>query len=232
MFDHKTTFYALDFDRCLGNTNQLYHLLLTIVEENDLTAAAKLDETRIAVESSGGSFDMMTYLEEHLDAKQLYDLTQAYLAFQPTYPDVFLNKGARHLLNWLEEQRVGYGIFTYGGTVWQTLKLKRAGLGDVPRFILDHPMKSQHLTGLYDEYSSMYHLPASFQSGRQYHSIVVVDDKPQAFIGLDTTPNTRGYWICDVDRHISEEERRTVPENVRQIQSLDEIIHYEQKILT
>lgn len=232
MLDRNKTFYALDFDRCLGNTNQLYRLLLTILDERNLTSGKDLDDMRLKVEASGGSFDVMTYLHEKLDAKQLYDLTQAYLAFHSPHPDVFLNQGARHLLDWLDKTKSDFGILTYGGTVWQTLKIKQAGLGQVPHFVLDHPKKSQLLTSWYDEQTGSYHLPAAFHMGRQYQSVVVVDDKAQAFAGLDATPNTRGYWICDVDKTVSEDERNSIPECVRQVRSLDEIIHYEQKILT
>ena len=224
------TFFALDFDRCLADLDQLYGMLVVVVQDLGFMTSHELGEARQAVETNGGSFDVMDYLESKLTTDQLNKLVDTYLSYSIDEPDRFLNPGARQLLDWLDESKLDHGIVTYGGTLWQSLKIKRTGLSDITRYVVDNPDKATLIASWYDAMNSGYKLPTALSLGDRYQSIVLVDDKARAFNGLDDSPNARGYWLQGSELLASQQ--GSVPENVRIIKSLDEVVNYERLLLT
>lgn len=230
---HSNTFFALDFDRCLGDVSALYGMLAYVIKSTNIVDYDELTAMRQQTEASGGSFDVLGYLQQHLSEQQLDKILLQYQEYEADSAS-FLLPGAQELVTALRESNIAHGILTYGSEKWQAAKIIRAGLGEVPRYILDHPRKSAAIASWYDDESAYYgHLPvALLPDNRPITSIVLVDDKAVAFDQLDTVPDARGYWVQDASRPLLMSQQGSVPSNVHTVQSLHEIVRSEQNILT
>lgn len=175
------TFVILDFDRTLGDTEQLFAAFMAILAEH-----SELDQPalrRAATESSqrGESFDGAAWVREQLEmtgqASVWRALKQAF-AVRTAQTD-YLLPGAWELLAYLRDARVGHGILTYGGREWQEMKLAAAGLSELPTIITDDTAKGTQLRR-WQQSDGTYVLPPEFgQTIRQ--QLVLVDDKPLSF---------------------------------------------------
>lgn len=179
--------WVLDFDRCLGDVDALFDHLLELVAAKGVSRDA-LAEARKKCEDVGGSFDIMDYCHSTFSDDEYKKLQHDFLAGSEN--SVFLEKGARELIDWLEATGRPHCILSYGSLKWQELKIRCAGLGAVPHIITSTPRKSDVLRE-WQQPNGEYCTPVEL--GRAaYASVVLLDDKAIAF--ADLPENVRGYW--------------------------------------
>lgn len=178
-------YFVLDFDRTLGNTTALYVLFQEIIEsvvDND--AMHQLDRVRHEVEDKGGSFDSIYYVKEILSAAGKSDKWQTIEDefIRRANPDVYLEPGARRLIDYLDTHRCHYGIVTFGGEQWQRLKIRAVGLGDVPAIVTDTQEKGRLLSS-WRQSDGLFLIPEELTGGVvvEVSTIVLIDDNPLNF---------------------------------------------------
>lgn len=216
------TFYILDFDRCIGNTNVLFDAFeRTVVAHTGLTAWS-LRNVRQEVEAVGDSFDTATYVRAqlhlgHLEGKW-HELVESFVEGCAGLET--LNPGASDLMAWLKQQELPFGTVTYGEATWQKLKMRAAGLGDMPCLITSN----KHKGVLFREWQGIdgrFILPEELGGGT-YDSVVLIDDKAVSFDSFPELPSL-GYWVLKAGRELSSQQG-TVPENVTRLESLEELL--------
>jgi len=219
-------FWAIDFDRCIGNVDKIYQLferlLCETIETVDITA---LESARFEIESVGGSFDMLAYVRQHTTNEEAYQvLIHAFLIEASQVRDSLFMPGVYELVRYLERQLLPYGIVSFGHQDWQTLKITAMGLGDVPRLIVDQSHKGE-IIGTWQA-SEGFVIPTALGGGNALmsESIVLVDDKAISFAGLPES--ARGYWVRSTD--LLQSQRGTIPNSVIPVEALDEIVAIEQ----
>lgn len=215
------TFYILDFDRCIGDTDKLFDAFeRTIVNHTGLTAWS-LRNVRHEVEAVGDSFDTATYVRAqlHLENQEAkwQELEQDFVS--SCKEKNMLNPGARELIDWLKEHNFPYGILTYGEPTWQKLKLRAAGLGDMPQLITDNKHKGS-LIQTWRQSDGFFTLPQELGAGK-YASLVLIDDKAVSFDNFPSYPS-EGYWVLAKNRVLPSQEG-SVPTNVQRVASLREL---------
>lgn len=223
-----SVFYALDFDRCLGDVEALSEFFNKIIVSMELVTADRLMAARRSVELSGGSFDMVQFLRDEIGEMATKRAIERFCGTPSS--ESFLLPGAAELLAFLAQANLPHGIVTYGGERWQRAKIQRSGLWGVPTLVLDTPKKAETLLSWHDEESEWFVLPQEFADGRP-NEIVLIDDKAKAFDGIDEQSNIRGYFVQSGELLLPSQEG-SVPASVRPVQSLHEIVNYEQKLLT
>lgn len=225
------TFFAIDFDRCLGDVGALYEQLVDTIIHLGYANVEELHEVRSQVEASGGSFDAIAYLRETAGEEAVNSVIAAYLHATVDMAR-FLLPGARELLDWLAAEKIPHGIMTYGGEEWQRAKIRRAGCGNVSTLVTRRPQKGEIIASWYDHQRGVYQVPEEYNAPGAIASIVLVDDKATAFNGLEGAVGSRGYWVRPSGAQLLASQSGDVPTNVRIVQSLHNIVNYEQNILT
>lgn len=184
-----TTFFVLDFDRTLGNTNalhELFHQVIREVVDND--AMRQLDSARHAVEDKGGSFDSVGYVQDILIQAGKSDSWQKIADTFVTRAngDGYLEPGAHQLIDYLDDHGYLYGIVTFGGELWQRLKIQAVGLDAVPNMVTDTQDKGRLLNS-WQQSDGSFVIPGALTLNREdthVASLMLVDDNPINFVGL------------------------------------------------
>lgn len=219
-------FWAIDFDRCIGNVPTIYSLFERLITSTfpDFDIPA-LESTRFELESAGGSFDMLSYVKQHTTNEVADErVFHAFLTEAAQVRDSLLMPGVHELLRYLEQRSLPYGIVSFGHTDWQTLKITATGLGDVPRLILDQSRKGEVIATW--QGSDGFVIPAALSGGSTLvsESIVLVDDKAVSFTGLPE--RARGYWVRSAE--LLPSQQGMIPASVTPIDRLDSIIALEE----
>ena len=221
------TFWALDFDRCLGGTPALYDLFASIIQELGIISTTQLQDARHKIEQTGGSFDVISYLYQYrLIDDAMYDrVVETYCQRAHDDPRGMLEPGAEAFLEWLRRANQAFGILSYGDERWQRLKIAASGLSAVNTMITPEKRKGRLIASWYGDQEAAYTVPSIFTSGStQFDEVVLVDDKAVAF---DTLPATaRGYWL-QIERTLLPSQQGSVPGNVTIVQSFTEIMEHE-----
>lgn len=226
------TFYALDFDRCLGDVPALVERLARVIDQLGYVSHDELIGMRDATEASGGSFDAVAYLRDKAGSDAVAHVLDSYAAASAIDSEAFLMPGAQQLLSWLDEAGHPYGIMTFGSEDWQLAKIRLAGLGGIATYVTDTPRKGRRIIDWFNDTRCCYVLPSVYKIEHAIESVVLVDDKADAFNGLESIPGARGYWVQPNDGVVLLSQQGRVPRNVITVQSLHEIVRSEQKILT
>jgi phosphoserine phosphatase len=213
------TYYLLDLDRCLINTNALHMVFDEIVrgtgilDVNDIIAAKKLVE-----DSSGGSFDTAEFVRTELKKRgqldKWNDIEKEFIVASQDYD--YLMPGARELIDLLTSRRQNFGVITYGGAVWQQVKMQAAGIDSIPHIITSQKNKGL----LISEWVEDGCVPNELECV-PFDNVVLVDDKVVSFNGF---PSSRaiGYQVrTGVDIVVDE---TLLPENVVSVESLYDVI--------
>jgi len=183
------TFYILDLDRCLVNTDRLQALLQRIIERETPIGTGTLNEVREAYEAAGGSFDTASYMKDFFDSQsedgqELWNRI-ARLAIEESQGEDMLLPYAAELLARLRSENVAFGIVTYGGNMWQETKIAASGLGEIPHIVTPIKEKGRLLTSWKQDDGSFI-LPGPLGGGRVINAktLVFIDDKPISFMGI------------------------------------------------
>lgn len=217
--------WILDFDRCLGN-EVLYRDAEAAIERLSTDARDRLIAIRAKVESDGGSFDVISYLEQEDGTlrdeflKIFDDITSLQGA------DAYRNTGTTALLEYLESRQIPHMIMTYGGELWQKAKLKAAGLDSQPYIVVDTKIKGEVILSWYQPLDQAFVIPFPDGSTRRSSSVCLVDDKALAFTGLSHP--ARGYWLRS--EKMLKSQKGEVPSSVTPVDSLTDIVRLEKQV--
>lgn len=216
---NQSTFYVLDLDRCLIDTEKILALYVSAIEEIDARLAEVVLSQKQLVESTGGSFDVYSLVALHMDRVQHDSLDEHFLT--TTKVDDVRNDGATELMALLDSINASYGILTYGSKNWQELKLRLADLATVPYLITDQKHKGE-VIGNWQKPSKSFAIPLELSSNLSnigntmvFDQVVLIDDKLESFIGLPD--NSQGYWL-------HEPVHQVIPSNVKLIRHLRQIL--------
>lgn len=222
-------FYALDFDRTLGRTNDIADEFIAYVGDQDATASTTLREEQHRIESAGGSFDLIAVLRAHLGSEALEELVEGFLVDYKK--STYLEEGAIDLLDGIVEHGYRLGIMTYGGEYWQSVKLRASLLDSYHHIILANKgIKGAMIASWYDTAQQVYKLPEVLGGG-SVDEVILVDDKGVEFADLPDSPFARGYLFTGGVQQVIETSLQTitrdVPPNVVVVDSLRDIVRRE-----
>lgn len=220
---HADTFFVLDFDRCIGNTNEFQ-----VVLEEVLTGAGFSVESfrkiRERIEGTGRTFDTIHQVRLMLETtnsdyswgdirQRLIDKSQA--------KDMLLPY-ARELLAILDDYQLPYGIITYGvEEAWQLIKLEGAHLLNVPHLITHIEEKGKLLTG-WKHHNDLFSIPPALTKNFEQINVsklVFLDDKAKSFWGIPS--GVEGIHVISPQGNKLLAQQGDVPEHVTDVIGID-----------
>lgn len=221
------TFYVLDFDRCLGNTDAIQTLLETVITTELGVTTDTLRAARSAMEAKGQTFTTIQHvhrlIEESGSRKTWEDIRNQLIKMAPTV-DLLLPY-ARDLLRLLDEKQLPHGIITYGvEEAWQLTKLEIAGLLDIPHLVTKIETKGELLAGWQQPDGSFIVPPALTKQFKPFlaDEIVLVDDKARSFWNI---PNgVRGVHVIARGGNKLPSQQGNVPPQVTDVTGIDGVI--------
>lgn len=183
------TFYLLDFDRCLGRTDALHALLEKTLESWPMVDLTTVRHAHDEARRTGGSFDTANYIRQLLDERYRdggvlwKEIETAFLKAALRHD--MLKPHAGQLLNKLDAIHARYGILTFGGPQWQTVKIKAAGLAHIPHMIVSSKKKGR-LIASWQKLDGTFSIPKKLTNNQliQAENLVLIDDKPVSFEGI------------------------------------------------
>lgn len=177
-----------------------------------------LHEVRARTETKGESFDLLSYVKTVLSGEERVRLHESFV--ERTQTKDVLNNGARELLTSLRERSIPFGILTYGSYEWQLLKLRTAGLDNVPYLITEVSGKGRLLRSWVD--ADNYIILPKELGGYYARSIVMIDDKVREFndIPLDLV---KGYVLRPKNGLLLPSQQGVVPKHLTVVNSLRDI---------
>lgn len=187
--DFRQTFFVLDFDRCLGDTDKAHDILWSVIETETGITVEELRTTKANVEQRGLTFDTLHYLASELrrqkHSKTWQDVRAVYVAAAKQAG--ILMPDASELLDVLDERQIPYGVLTYGKEAWQLTKLEASGL--VARGVPFEITQIEHKGRVLSSWQHGDELVVPPAMTRNFgplsvQSLVFLDDKPRSFIGL------------------------------------------------
>lgn len=224
------TFFALDFDRCLGDYEASVDLTKQLIDEItslDGRTFRKLHDQSTAIKKT---FHVMEYLRENEPDIDLNAFHAAYVERARKDSSALLEPWADEFLKFLNEAGHHHCIVSYGDKGWQIAKINGAGLDNVVKVIVTNEFKGQYIAEWFDETSGHFIVPAEcFVDGtaKKAREVVLMDDKAKAFKGLHR--KARGYLLQDISRLYASPKLK-VPSSVKRVNRLDQIIEHESKL--
>lgn len=218
----ENTFFVLDFDRCLGNTDKAHETLLSVIEAETGIDTSQLQTTKQEIEAVGSAFDTIEYVTAALaqrGKKSWQQVREVYI--ETAKQQGILEPQAEELLELLDARQIPYGVLTFGKEAWQLTKLEAAGLVErgVPFEITRIEHKGKILTGWKhgDEFIVP---PAMTRDFEPLHaeSIVFLDDKPRSFIGMPV--GVHGVCVRPTDIQLKPSQQGALPPGVDEVQGL------------
>ncbi|HPF31263.1 MAG TPA: hypothetical protein PLO25_03095 [Candidatus Saccharibacteria bacterium] len=224
------TFYALDFDRCLGNYEANFELAKKIVDELPNVDCEEFHKAHDETRSNGYSFRILNYLKEKDPNFDESDFSNRYINYGKLNPSKLLEPGAKEFIYRLREKNHHFCIMSYGDKQWQTTKIIASGLGDIVKHIVSTEYKGQYIGEWFNNKNNHFIVPSEcFHDciSRKAKKVVLVDDKFKAFESMH--PNSFGYLLQSISRiYISPQGK--IPKNVKRVTRLDEILEHESLI--
>jgi FMN phosphatase YigB (HAD superfamily) len=217
------TFYILDFDRTLADTDKLLEVFIQVANQYIDLSPQQVTAADASVKQTGDSFDTASYVRDYLrehDRDDAWDQLERQFIHESRSLDMLL-PGAAELLSALDTQGAQYGILTYGNPPWQHLKLTAAGFNHIPRIVITTKQKGI-LINSWQQTDHTFALPQEFGGGTA-KEIVLVDDKAVSFDGFPSV-SARGYWVLD-PAHELPSQQGSVPANVARFANLSEVLH-------
>ncbi len=209
---------ALDLDRTLGSVKAAMARFYAAARFCGIPVE-QIDEERREVESKGGTFEPLHSIEDKLTPELRHKFNYRFTTLKN--PPI-LYDDAITFLNNLERNAMPFHLITYGvNPEWQRLKVEASGFrGGVT--ILDDSNKGREIAG----WSSGGKYELALEGGAEKtvyraDTVCLIDDKAVAF--NDLPQDCSGFLLQRGDELLASQQG-SVPENVRTIHSLDELI--------
>jgi len=216
-----TTFYLLDLDRTLLDTEKAAELLRTVVARYSPKLAVELARNVEDYSLLGESFSMRDFIVEKVGEAEATEIEARFIAAASDQD--LLNIGAHALMAYIRTlPDAAFGILTYGSLGGQTMKIRAAGMADVPSLVTGETFKGEQISSWRGE-DGLYHLPEELGGGTAA-TIAFVDDKPFSFKGL--TADCRGYWV----KSLYDAGKEKLPSYITPVETLLEIIELEKAL--
>jgi hypothetical protein len=217
-------FFAIDFDRCLSNTDALFDIFYDVVDEHAELDREQLVRARKSIEDNGGSFDQISALRALLSQTALKEFIDTFIT-RSQANDV-LSKGSRELMQSLEDKDVPFGIISYGNEDWQKVKIQASGIASLPVLITPHSRKGE-IISTWQQESGLFKIPQELTSSGslEVETVVLLDDKAVAFNNLPL--NAKGYWVKSASKQLLPSQLGEIPANVSEVFSLRDVIERE-----
>lgn len=206
--------WILDLDRFLihPRTYDLFaDALVQVGISGDILSAA-----RSQVEAEGGSFDIMSWLEQEFNSKA-EKVAQLFMNMVRQKGVEYIRmEGATQLLEYLKSYNIPFLIMTYGGERYQNMKLDAANLKNTPHSIVDTKRKG-NLIAEWRQSNGCF-MVEKLDAATAEH-IILCDDKADAFIGY---PDDQiGYWLRQTSL---KSQYGAVGANIMQVHDLKSIV--------
>ncbi|HSW91941.1 MAG TPA: hypothetical protein VLG09_04810 [Candidatus Saccharimonadales bacterium] len=184
------TFYILDFDRCLADTNKLDAAFLAQIDKQSIGLDTQaIFAARRTAEAQGESFDTAMYVRTIL-AKRGEEGERDWTTLLDSFTNTTTREDmllpfAHELIDYLQRMQYRFGIVTYGGRIWQLTKMSAAGLIELPHIVTSVKEKGLLLTSWQQDDGSFL-IPSELTGGDalRVKRLVFIDDKPISFTGL------------------------------------------------
>jgi phosphoserine phosphatase len=219
---NNTSFYIVDFDRTLVDTDKLNEIFREVAEQYGAISQEQILKADADVKRTGDSFDTAGYVRDRLAAEgrgEEWDVLEKQFIHESRSLN-YLLPGAAELLEWLAANGKRYGILTYGNPLWQRIKLTAAGFNHVRHIIMEQKEKGRFIS-TWHRADDTYRVPEALGGGIYGH-IVLIDDKAVSFNQFPRSAAT-GYWVCDPDNMLAVQQGE-VPSNVVRCRSLNELV--------
>lgn len=216
------TFYIVDFDRTLVDSDKLLQVFIEITNQYILLPLERVQKIDADVKAKGDSFDTASYVRDHLadqDSLDLWERLQKQFIHESRALNMLL-PGANELLAYLNRTHKSHGILTYGNPLWQHLKLTASGFNHVHRIVTTDKHKGRLISG-WQQSDGSFHLPPEF-GGRVVERVVLIDDKSASYDGFPPEPS-HGYQPLDYATALPAQ-LGDVPRNVTHVTSLHQVI--------
>ena len=212
------SFYIIDFDRTLADSDKLFDVFLGVVEHYLELPREQIEAAYADVKAHGDSFDTASYVRDHLadrgDSDQWEQLEKQFIHESRSLN--MLLPGATELLAYLQSSNKRFGILTYGNPLWQHLKLTASGFNHVHRIVMEQKEKGR-LVNSWRRDDELFHLPQEFGGGN-VRRVIMMDDKAVSFDGFPGYPSI-GYQVVNKVR-ILPSQIGEIPENVSVVSNL------------
>lgn len=219
-----STFFVLDFDRTLGNTEKFHDVLEQVIKEEVATITiGSLRAARARAEAAGKSFDTIDYVRQFLTQSTTttwQDVLQAFIR-QAKTQDMLLPHAAE-LLRLLDEKKIPYGIITYGGEAWQLAKIEAANLLAVPHLVTHIEEKSRILAGWKHHDNESFVIPPALTRDFRpltVDMIVFLDDKAKSFHLIPA--GVKGIHVHSATQPPLPSQQGVLPPDVTSVAGLD-----------
>lgn len=220
-------FFVLDLDRCLLDLNETMRRYNELVTQQYPSLGARLDRASRTAVASGDSFDTYKYHAAELGDRAVEELDAIFV--KSVENSSLLNPGAKELMEHLALSEHEYGILTYGSLRWQEFKLRASRLDCVPYLVTGQKEKGS-LIASWQQPGGEFIIPdqllAHIGQSALYSSVVLVDDKPDSFIGLP--PGARGYLYKNPQYETLPSQQGEVSGAVTIIDDLRQVVESEQ----
>lgn len=219
-----SSFYVLDFDRTLVDTDKLYVILEKVLERDTNIGMRDLNEEKAVIEADGDSFSIIESLRRLLaDSNSSVDWLDVQQAFinEARQTDV-LEPYAAELLKLLDDKQLPYGIITFGNEAWQLAKIEAAGLTAVPHVVTNIKEKGQLLSGWKHDSNDSFIIPPAMTRNFDplvVDSIIFLDDKPVSFSNLPS--GVHGVLVKSPTRALLPSQRGTLPSTVSSVTGIN-----------
>ncbi len=219
--DFSDTFFVLDFDRCLGDTNGIQAVLEEVILRETGIQPEKLHAIRTRVEASGQTFATIRHTRQLLEdgGSPVTWMHIRQRLVEAARGRELLLPHARELLGILRGRDIPHGIITYGvEETWQLTKLELAGLLDVPHLVTKIEEKGKLLTGWKQE-NGRFVIPQALAEGLEVGEIVFLDDKAKSFWGIPD--GVRGVHVVAPGGNVLPAQQGEVPPQVTDVTGID-----------
>ena len=218
------TFFVLDFDRCIGNTDGIQAVLETVLQKETGISPKTFHEARTRIEGEGKTFDTIRHVHmllQETNSTVSWEHIRTRLIESAQSIDLLLPH-AHELLQILSDRKLRFGIITYGiEEAWQLTKLEITGLLKVPHLVTHIEEKGKLLTG-WKQPSGEFIVPPALSA--EFQAIVVsqlvfLDDKAKSFWGIPS--GVTGVHILAPGGNILPAQQGEVPHSVTDVVGID-----------
>ncbi len=214
-----STFYLIDFDFTLFNTPLGSAMVIEEVERRNPDTARIIEERLADYLRRGASFAIRNQMVE-LGGEELASEVEARFIERALGENMLLN-GAAELIDFMRHRSTEFGILTYGSAPGQIMKIKSAGLGNVPFLVTDQLHKGNLISSWWS--GDHFTLPDELGGGAFDH-LVFVDDRLFSFVGVP--PHVTAYWVQTGP--VRDDPIDEVPSHVQPVATLKEVIALEE----